>query len=228
MKHLLRSVFSVLLLMTVLFCLSLISLFAADSPAPVVTAAAPNWWALIVTGATPLVIAAVKEIVPKIPRVWLPIAAPFIGMLLQIILNYAGLTNGDTLTGMILGAAGVALREAVDQVKKLADTPPLGAWIILLGLPLFLSGCAFSKAQLHDISNETQPDGTVVSRHITTDVKGSAWFSSSQMLAKIKALQTDKTQSFGADSVTQQGATNTAGTIRELTDLIKEIKGPMP
>lgn len=103
----------------------------------------------------------------------------------------------------------------------------------LAALLLVLSGCATQNAQLQDLSTNVavtqEKNGTITtnttSRTITTKLKGTAWFSSSQILEKFKALQTDKTQSVGASSLSQQGATNTASVIKELTDFARAVKG---
>jgi uncharacterized protein YceK len=102
--------------------------------------------------------------------------------------------------------------------------------LIALLLAVVLSGCAFSRARLADksIDMEVTKNGTTnyTVREITTDLKGSAWFSSSQVIENLKATQTDKTQQIGTDHLKQRGATNTAATIREVTDLVREIKAP--
>ncbi len=197
-----------------------------DSPvapeAPVTTAM--GWAALLIPITTPILIAAFKQLIPKIPRVALPVAAPLIGAALQIVLNYAGMTDADTLTGMVLGAAGVALREAVDQVKKLGE--PIYVLLLAAGLSLGLTGCARFSAALHDTSKEIKIDGTTIERSITTDLKGIALFSSSQSLARLKALQTDKTQSFGSEGVNQHGATNAVEALREINRMLEKISVP--
>lgn len=91
---------------------------------------------------------------------------------------------------------------------------------MLFAVALCAAGCAHHHTVQKDISisydeakNETER------REITTDVRGSTWFSSAQALAKFKAYQTDKTQAVGADSVGQQGATNVVAVL----DRVKEI-----
>lgn len=67
-------------------------------------------------------------------------------------------------------------------------------------LLVLLTGCTrFSVIQTDESPGE---------RTITTRLTGTAWFSSAQHLTGIKALQTDKTQSFGTTTFGQQGATN--------------------
>ncbi|MCD6071955.1 MAG: hypothetical protein K0R17_2255 [Rariglobus sp.] len=100
----------------------------ADPAAPTVAApeAAPlTLQQSLIAVLTPLIIAGIKLAIPKIPRVWLPIMAPFLGMLIEYISH---LLTGSTLNvwaGLALGAAGVGLREAVTQIKKAG--PPAAA-----------------------------------------------------------------------------------------------------
>jgi len=107
------------------------------------------------------------------------------------------------------------------------------------------SGCATQHANLKDISTvssvtheTTDPNGTITTvttnsetRAITTDLGGTAFFSSQQSLEKFKALQTDKTQSVGAGAVNQQGATNVVQALKEVKEImveIEKIKSPLP
>lgn len=110
---------------------------------------------------------------------------------------------------------------------------------ILLPILLLLNACVTQNANLQDLSTNVavtqEKNGAVTTntttRTITTRLKGVAWFSSKQSLEKFKALQTDKTQSVGASSITQQGATNTAGVLSATTKLLEEInklKNPIP
>lgn len=82
-----------------------------------------------------------------------------------------------------------------------------------------LSGCTIlSVEQIDESPNE---------RKITTRITGSAWFSSAQTITKLKALQTDKTQSFGTDSIGQHGATNTVDALRSVVRIL-ELLRPVP
>lgn len=78
-----------------------------------------EYYALI-PAAVPLVIAVVKLLLPRIPKVWLPILAPVLGALADIFIQGAqgGAIQAPWL-GAALGAAGVGLREIADQVRKL-------------------------------------------------------------------------------------------------------------
>lgn len=87
--------------------------------------------------------------------------------------------------------------------------------VVLLGL----AGCArFSVTQIDESPNE---------RTITTRITGTALFSSAQTVSRIKAVQTDKTQSFGTDALGQHGATNVAEAVDALTRLVQSLR-PTP
>lgn len=77
----------------------------------------PLSFAALIPFATPLLIALLKGLAPHIPKLWLPIIAPILGALLDIIIHYAGGQNVGVLTGALLGSAGVGVREVLDQVK---------------------------------------------------------------------------------------------------------------
>jgi hypothetical protein len=66
----------------------------------------------------PLAIAVLKVLLPRLPKVWLPILAPILGAAADIALHQAGLAHGPAWLGPTLGAAGVGLREVADQVRK--------------------------------------------------------------------------------------------------------------
>ena len=86
-----------------------------------------------------------------------------------------------------------------------------------------LTGCSSFDVVQTDRSIERRlPDKSVViERDITSKIRARAQASSSQNLSKLKALQTDKTQSFGVDSSQQQGATNVVETINAATKFIE-------
>jgi hypothetical protein len=88
---------------------------------------------------------------------------------------------------------------------------------------IFICGCARFHGKQTDISitTNTEDPKIVTKREITTDLKGSAWFSSKQDLAKFSAIQTDKSQAFNGSGLNQRGATNTVATIEALTKLVE-------
>lgn len=91
--------------------------------------------------------------------------------------------------------------------------------LLLLVLTIGLVGCARFKVEQRDESPEA--------RTITTKISGTAWFSSVQNISKIKATQTDKTQSFGTDSVGQQGSTNAVAALEAVVKILQAIN-PQP
>ena len=73
----------------------------------------------------------------------------------------------------------------------------------------------------------TQTDESPNERKISSTIKATAWFSSAQTIAGIKALQTDKTQSFGAGSVGQQGDTNAVKALEAVLGILQAVR-PTP
>lgn len=73
---------------------------------------------------TPLVIAAVRVGLPKVPSKYYPLLAAVIGIALDVVAHFAVGTQLAPLVGFALGLAGVGLREAKDQLAKPAPKPP--------------------------------------------------------------------------------------------------------
>jgi len=63
-------------------------------------------------------VALLKWLCPKLPKPVIPVLAPLLGAAGEILGYYAGLSGGNALLGAILGASGVFVREAYDQVRK--------------------------------------------------------------------------------------------------------------
>lgn len=77
------------------------------------------WQQALIPVVVPLVLAVLKVLFPKIPKVWIPWLAPILGAAAEIGLYYAGaVQQANPLLGAALGQAGVGLREMVDQLKK--------------------------------------------------------------------------------------------------------------
>jgi hypothetical protein len=88
---------------------------------PAAPAAQPlTWVQAVIAFTTPLVIAGVKLVVPRIPRLWLPFLAPVVGLLIDVVAHLSAGTALNPTVALALGAAGVGLREAVNQIKKTA------------------------------------------------------------------------------------------------------------
>lgn len=61
----------------------------------------------------------------KIPKMVWPIVAPALGLALDYGMAQVGfLTQTDPAMGALLGAAGVNLREIINQIAKAASPPP--------------------------------------------------------------------------------------------------------
>lgn len=88
--------------------------------------------------------------------------------------------------------------------------------LLLTAALLVLTGCASYQVTQTDLS----PDR----RQIQLEVRALTLFSSSQNISRIRATQTDKTQSFGTESVGQSGSTNTVATLQALTTLMQSIR----
>lgn len=78
-------------------------------------------WAYLIAVVTPLVIAAIKKVVPTVPKVALPCIAPFVGLLGGIGMNALVGSHLSWIDGASLGMIGVFVREVVDQARKAAN-----------------------------------------------------------------------------------------------------------
>lgn len=129
--------------------------YAADAPAaePVVK----TYQAIILVG-TPVIIMVIKTLIPKIPKMWLPIMAPIVGAVIDLAFNLNFGTH--TLIGMVLGAGGTGFREIADQMWKASKPPgpvtttkPPIVSLLMLGLiAAFSSGCVAIKQRMNVVS----------------------------------------------------------------------------
>jgi hypothetical protein len=78
--------------------------------------AATNWALMLIPVVVPILIAVIKLFLPKLPKLWIPILAPVLGAVCDMLMG--GAFGSGTIMGAIAGSAGVGLREIVDQVKK--------------------------------------------------------------------------------------------------------------
>jgi len=60
----------------------------------------------------PLITAGLKKILPSLPKLAIVIIQPLLGILISVF------TPTDPVTGAVLGASGIAVREGVDQAVK--------------------------------------------------------------------------------------------------------------
>jgi len=72
-----------------------------------------------------------------------------------------------------------------------------------------------------------QTDGPANGDQRTTDLRASAWFSSAQHLEKLRASQSDKTQTFGLGASTQQGDTNMVAALEAIARILEALR-PTP
>lgn len=133
MKHRTSSYLCAALLVAFVLSLSAVNAFAqeaaqvtGDAIAAVAESAPAQSWQLgLITVITPMIIAGIKLVLPKLPKVWLPIAAPVVGLLLDLLLHFTAGTQSNPWLALGFGAAGVALREAQKQIKAaVAPFPP--------------------------------------------------------------------------------------------------------
>jgi len=84
---------------------------------------------------------------------------------------------------------------------------------LLLSALTLLTGCANLTTTQTDVSPE---------RTITTTVKATALFTSTQVIEKLKATTTDKTQSVGTSGIDQQAVSENAVKFMESAERIAE------
>ena len=78
-----------------------------------------DFWVWAIAGVAPLIVAGIKTLVPKIPKLLLPVCTPFIGIGLGVILNALSTSNLGWVEMSQAGALAVFVRESVDQAVKL-------------------------------------------------------------------------------------------------------------
>lgn len=80
-------------------------------------------WQTLTPLVIPIILMLVKVyILPRIPSALIPTLAPILGAASEILNQYTSgneVGAGTTVVGVILGAAGVCVREILDQVKKI-------------------------------------------------------------------------------------------------------------
>jgi len=183
----------------------------------------PAYVALLTTA----VIAGLRRLFPRAPKWLWPVAAPFIGGVLTAAAASLELTQAGWLVGLLSGGAGVGLRESFHQLRKSAAAPPVALLALFLVPLLFLTpGCAGFANRQEDRSLVIHPDGTREERTITSRQEARTLFDSKSALARLKATQTDKTQSLGIGALEQESATpNVAGAVG-LEQILKFLGTP--
>jgi len=72
---------------------------------------------LLIPILAPLITAGVKKLLPRIPKLVVVILQPILGAIIGAFTGIDVITGAEV--GMILGGSGIAVRETVDQSKKL-------------------------------------------------------------------------------------------------------------
>ncbi len=98
---------------------------------------------------TPVLIAAIKSLLPEIPKKYIPLLAPLLGAVAEVIYQVSSGPNPSLPPGILLvtASAGVAVREVVDQWKRDGIDQWRGACTLLfsLGLAGNLAACNSMK-----------------------------------------------------------------------------------
>ena len=87
-------------------------------PAPDVVLAGAAAIQAVIPVVVPFIVWGVRKVLPKIPRVALPMIAVGLGMGLDWLLAYTSGGTFSPLVGAALGGAGVALREIVNTLQE--------------------------------------------------------------------------------------------------------------
>ena len=79
-------------------------------------------WATLITALTPFIVAGIKWVIPKMPTKLIPLIAGVIGLALALGAHYFIGLDVNWWQGVLLGIAGVGLRELYDQLKQKTHT----------------------------------------------------------------------------------------------------------
>lgn len=71
-----------------------------------------------IIGAVPVAVAWLKPRIARLPRWAVPLVAILLGAAGQYMAALTGAVDVDVTTGLVLGGAGIGLREVADQVRK--------------------------------------------------------------------------------------------------------------
>lgn len=180
----------------------------------------------------PILIAAVKFFVPQISKPLLPWLAPLFGAAIAWIANAAGAATNPA-TGAILGAVGVAVREAYDQAKKGLKNGDGGEgsllrerlallvfFVCFVPFVVFSSACASQKTHVL----ETRDSSGLIARSI--DVKTRTFFDSSSRLADYDATANDAGQGVKIGELSQEShASNVVRMLELANEAFQKSKG---
>lgn len=82
-----------------------------------------DFWTLGIAAVTPLLVTGIYKLVPKIPKLLLPVLTPFIGIGLGLLMNWLAGQNFAWFDLAKAGALAVFIREVINQAAKAALTP---------------------------------------------------------------------------------------------------------
>lgn len=118
-----------ILFCAMLFFMALCVLAQTNTQPTTETTATPSGLPLaLIPVIVPLLVSVGKWLVPKLPSWSLPIIAPALGAVIDLINAKSTGGTWSPLTSGALGMAGVGLREIVDQVKqKIVPKPDAGS-----------------------------------------------------------------------------------------------------
>lgn len=72
----------------------------------------------LIAAVVPVIVAAFKKLLPKVPTFLLPLLAPLLGAAGDFLLSLLAGVPATGWKGALAGLAGVGVREIVDQTKK--------------------------------------------------------------------------------------------------------------
>lgn len=80
-------------------------------------------WQALIPIAVPLIITLLKNLIPKLPKKYVPFLAPLIGAVIDILLNLVDLGAGMGVVGAFMGLGGIGVRELVHNTSKAKPEP---------------------------------------------------------------------------------------------------------
>lgn len=110
-----------LMLFTLFVAMAVLAQTNTNTPpiAPVpVPVAANNLLLALIPLLVPIIVAVLKNVISTLPTWTIPIIASALGELLNVVSGLAGGPTTSALNGLLLGSAGVGVRELLDQVKS--------------------------------------------------------------------------------------------------------------
>lgn len=120
------------------------------SAIPLPPDASVSYWILAISAVTPVVIALIRFLAPRIPKPWIPALTPVVGLLLNWVSGLYGAGEVSPLQAAIAGAAGVAIRELIKQLRTLSVEGGTTAMLLLALGGTFSAGCTSYRHERWD------------------------------------------------------------------------------